>query len=69
MGLLLAWIGGVGAAVGIVCCFTPLLPIVLTAVGWAGLIETLYRDAILLPFAGASLLMFGAGLWLTRKSS
>lgn len=69
MGRILAWIGGFGAVIGILCCFTPLLPVVLTAIGAAGLIDTLYRDAILLPFAGFSILMFGAGLWLMRKSN
>jgi mercuric ion transport protein len=35
---------------GIICCFTPVLPAVLTGIGTAGLIDTLYRDAVLLPF-------------------
>ncbi len=68
MGRMLAWGGGIGAAVGLLCCFTPVLPIVLSAVGAAGLIDVLYRDAVLLPFAGASFLIMGAGLWLTRRS-
>lgn len=68
MGSKLAWIGGIGATVGIVCCFTPVLPILLTAIGAGGLIDVLYRDAVLLPFAGISLVLFGVGLWLTRRS-
>ena len=66
---LMAWAGGVGALVGILCCVTPVLPIALTAIGAASLIDVLYHDAVLLPFAGASLVMMGAGLWLIRKSS
>ncbi len=69
MARLMAWFGGAGALVGILRCFTPVLPVVLTAVGAAGLIDVLYRDAILLPFGGASLVMMGAGLWLMRRSS
>lgn len=69
MGRVLTWFGGSGAAVGILCCFTPLLPVVLTAFGAAGLIDVLYRDAVLLPFVVASTLMLGAGLWLMRKSN
>jgi mercuric ion transport protein len=69
MGRLFAWFGGAGAATGLLCCFTPLLPVVLTAIGAAGLIDVLYRDAILLPFTGLSILLMGAGLWLTRKSN
>ena len=69
MGRLLAWFGGLGTIVGLLCCFTPVLPIVLTAIGAAGLIDVLYRDAVLLPFAGLSFVLFGVGLWLIRRSS
>lgn len=69
MARLLVWLGGVGTLLGLLCCFTPLLPLLLTAVGAAGLIDVLYRDAVLLPFAGAMFLLFGAGLWLKRKSN
>jgi len=69
MGKLLAWIGGFGAGIGLLCCFTPLLPFLLTGIGAAGLIDVLYRDAILLPFVGLSPLLLGAGLWLMRKSN
>ena len=33
MGKALAWVGGIGTMVGILCCFTPVLPIVLGALG------------------------------------
>jgi mercuric ion transport protein len=68
MGKVFAWIGGIGTGIGLLCCFTPLLPIMLTGIGAAGLIDTLYRDAVLLPFVGLSLIMTGVGLWLMRKS-
>lgn len=65
----LVWTGGVGSVLGIICCFTPVLPAVLTGIGTAGLIDTLYRDAVLLPFVGISILMLGTGLWLMRRSN
>ena len=41
---------GVGGTIlAILCCFTPLLPIVLTALGLTGLLGFLYNDAVLLP--------------------
>lgn len=69
MGKVLAWLGGTGAVVGLTCCVTAILPIALTALGASGLIGALYRDAVLLPFAGFSLTIMGAGLWLMRKSN
>ena len=69
MGKALAWVGGIGAMIGILCCFTPVLPIVLGALGATALIDVLYRDIVLLPFAGFSFILFGAGLWLTRRSN
>jgi mercuric ion transport protein len=69
MGRLMAWVGGIGTAFGLLCCFTPLLPVLLTAVGAVTLIEPLYRDAILLPFAAGSFVLMGVGLWLMRKSN
>lgn len=69
MNRVLAWTGGIGTTVGLLCCFTPLLPLILTGIGAAGLIEVLYRDVILLPFAGASFVMMGTGLWLMRQSN
>ena len=68
MNRLLAWLGGIGGAVGIACCFTPLLPVVLTAIGAGGLIGVLYRDTVLLPFAALSLIVMGVGLWRMRRT-
>lgn len=41
------WIGGVGAALAALCCFTPVLIVLLGAVGLAAL--TGYLDYVLLP--------------------
>jgi mercuric ion transport protein len=69
MGKVLAWFGGLGASVGLLCRFTPLLPVMLAAIGAAGLIDVIYRDAVLLPFVGLSLVLLGVGLWLIRRSN
>ena len=43
----LVWIGGIGAGLAALCCFTPILVGLLGAVGLAGL--TGYLDYVLLP--------------------
>ena len=48
-GRLAMWIGGIGAAVTALCCFTPLLPVVLGALGLQAALGFLYSDLILLP--------------------
>ena len=49
---------GIGGTIfSILCCFTPLLPIVLTAVGLTGLLGFIYTDAILLPVLVGFLLL------------
>ncbi len=67
MGRILAWVGGLDASVGLLCCFTGLLPFALTAIGAAGLIDTLYRDSVLLSFTAISFLLFVTGLWMIRR--
>lgn len=42
-----AWIGGIGAGLAALCCFTPILVVLLGAVGLAAL--TGYFDSVLLP--------------------
>lgn len=53
------WIGGIGAGVAALCCFTPVLVLLLGAVGLASL--TGYLDYVLLPVLLVSLgiLMYG----------
>ena len=64
----LTYLGGSGAVLGLVCCLTPLLPAVLGGLGATGLLSILYRDAVLLPFAGASFLMFLLGVAMMRRT-
>ncbi len=68
MARFLAWFGGGGTVLGLVCCFTPLLPLVLGAVGATGLVSVLYRDSVLLPFAGLSFVMLCLGLLMMRRA-
>ena len=68
MGRIFVFIGGLGAGIGLACCFTALLPFVLTSIGASSLITALYRDSILLPFVGGSLILLGSGLWLMRRT-
>lgn len=63
----LAYVSGGLAVLGITCCVTPLLPVVLTAVGAAGIVPVLYRDAVLLPFSALMLLVAGGLFWSLRR--
>jgi mercuric ion transport protein len=56
-----------GTLLAALCCFTPLLPIVLTALGFTGLLGVLYNDAILLPFLAGFLILTGYAIWQRRK--
>jgi hypothetical protein len=59
---------GVGGTVfAILCCFTPLLPVVLTALGLTGLLSVLYNDAVLLPVLAGFLILTGYALWRQKK--
>lgn len=59
--LLALGIGGSVAAA--LCCFTPLLPLVLGGLGLTGLLSILYNDAVLLPMLGMFLILTGFALW------
>ncbi|WP_299727552.1 mercury resistance system transport protein MerF [uncultured Tateyamaria sp.] len=48
-------IGAIGTVVTALCCFTPLLVIVLSAIGLAGVIA--YLDLVLLPLLGLFVLV------------
>ena len=55
---------GVGGTIlAILCCFTPLLPVVLTALGLTGLLGVVYSDAVLLPILAGFLILTGYALW------
>ena len=55
---------GVGGTIlAILCCFTPLLPFVLTALGLTGLLGVVYSDAVLLPILAGFLMLTGFAIW------
>ena len=56
-----------GTVLAILCCFTPLLPIVLTALGLTGLLGVLYNDAVLLPILAGFLILTGYALWRQKQ--
>lgn len=59
--------GGIGTVVAAICCATPILVIVLGAVGlsaWAG-----YLDAVVLPILALCIGMLGYGLYKRRNAA
>ncbi|NCQ25512.1 MAG: hypothetical protein COW54_16375 [Rhodobacteraceae bacterium CG17_big_fil_post_rev_8_21_14_2_50_63_15] len=56
-----------GSTVAAVCCFTPLLPWLLGALGFSGLIGYVYADALLFPTLAGFLLLTGFALWRRRN--
>ncbi|MCR9134505.1 MAG: mercury resistance system transport protein MerF [Alphaproteobacteria bacterium] len=60
-------IGVVGTVISALCCFTPVLPVVLTALGLTGVLGVLHNDAVLLPTLGMFLIITGYALWRRRK--
>lgn len=59
-------IGIAGSVVAALCCFTPLLPIVLGGLGLTGLLGLLYNDTVLLPALAGFLVLTGVALWRKR---
>ncbi len=59
----LATTGVTGALFAALCCFTPLLPIMLPAIGLGGLMGYIYNDAVLLPALAIFLVIAGYGFW------
>ena len=62
----LAAFGIGGTLLAALCCFTPLLPVVLTALGLTGLLGVVYSDAVLLPILAGFLILTGYALWQKR---
>tara|TARA_B110000977_G_C10843735_1_gene403063 strand:+ start:57 stop:266 length:210 start_codon:yes stop_codon:yes gene_type:complete len=60
-------LGLCGTLLAALCCFTPLLPIVLTALGLTGLLGVLYNDAVLLPVLAGFLIFTGYAIWRQKK--
>jgi len=56
-------IGIIGTIVSALCCFTPVLPLVLGSIGLTGIVGMVYRDSVLLPLLALFLLLIGVGIW------
>ncbi len=56
--------GVIGAVVAAVCCFTPVLVVLVTAVGWSAIVG--YLDYLLFPTLGLFLILAVVG-WLQRR--
>ena len=60
-------IGIGGTVLAALCCFTPILPIALSAVGLTGLLGVLYNDAVLFPALAVFILITGYALWRKQQ--
>lgn len=58
-----------GTIIAALCCFTPLLPIVLSALGLTSVLGFLYNDIILLPALAAFILLTGYALWQRKRQT
>lgn len=56
-----------GTVLAALCCFTPLLPIVLTALGLTSLLGVLYNDAVLLPILAGFSILTGYAIWRQKR--
>lgn len=58
-----------GTILAAACCFTPVLPVVLTALGLTGVLGVVYTDAVLLPLLAGFVILTGVAIWrqTTRK--
>lgn len=65
----LLWFGIGGSALTALCCFTSLLPAVLTGLGLTGLIGLIYTDTVLLPLLALFLLLTVYAVWRQRSLS
>ncbi len=59
-------IGIIGTIVAAICCFTPVLVVLLGAVGLSALID--YLDIVLLPTLAIFLVITGYALWKRNKT-
>ena len=60
-------VGITGTIIAALCCFTPILVIILSAVGLSALIGIL--DLVLFPALGLFIAMTGYALWKRRKAA
>ena len=56
--------GVIGAVVAVVCCFTPVLVVLVTVVGWSAIVG--YLDYVLFPALGLFLILAVVG-WVQRR--
>lgn len=61
--------GVIGSIVAALCCFTPILAVVLPGIGLGGLMAYVYNDFVLLPMLALFLIMIGVALWRRKKST
>ena len=61
-------IGGVGAGVMALCCFTPVLVVSLGALGLSALVGW-WLDLILFPALGFFLVLLGYGIYLRQRGA
>lgn len=59
----LTWTGLIGAAFMTLCCFTPVLPVVLGGLGLTGVLAVVYTDAVLLPLLAGFVALAAYGVW------
>ena len=60
-------IGIGGTVLAALCCFTPFLPIILSALGLTSFLGVFYNDAVLLPALAIFILITGYALWRRQK--
>ena len=60
-------IGIIGAVFAALCCFTPLLPVLLGAIGLSAWTPVLYRDSVLLPALALFCVIAALGIWRSRQ--
>jgi len=59
-------VGVIGTIVTAICCFTPLLVVILGAIGLSSAVKL--TDAVLLPLLGIFLIVTGYALWKRTRS-
>ena len=60
-------LGGGGSLITALCCFTPILPLALGAVGLSGIAGYVYLDDVLLPLLAVFLVLTGWALWRRNR--
>ena len=61
-------VGLVGSFTAGLCCVTPFLPWLLSAIGLSGLTGYIYRDSVLLPLLAFFLVLTGYAIWRLKRA-